>query len=125
MQVSMLVTPAAHLSALEKLFAWANEVDLACAWATAREGKADHWKCTDISKIRTAVIGVEFAQTEPWVLRIPCRRISASNKCVTTRATRRRLKQTQFLRSEKSKSSDMVCGYAHHLCMSNQLFSFS
>lgn len=69
MQVSMLVTPAAHLSALEKLFAWANQVDLACAWATAGEGKADHWKCTDISKIRMAVIGVEFAQTEPWVLR--------------------------------------------------------
>src|SRR6185503_6979910 len=52
-------------------------------------------------------------KTEPWVLRIPCRRISASNKCVTTRVTRRRLKHTQFLRSEKSKSWDMVCGYAH------------
>lgn len=69
MQVSLLVTPAAHTSALEKLFVWADEVDLACAWATANEGKAAHWKCIDVSKIRCAIIGVEFAHTEPWVLR--------------------------------------------------------
>jgi hypothetical protein len=69
MKVSMLVTPAAHLDELKELFAWADEVDLACAWASAGDGTAAHWKCIDVSKIRRAVIGVEFAQTEPWVLR--------------------------------------------------------
>ena len=58
MQVSMLVTPAAHLSALDELFAWADKVDIACAWATTGEGKAAHWKCIDVSKVRSAVIGV-------------------------------------------------------------------
>lgn len=69
MQISILSTPAAHARALAKLFAWANHVDLACAWATAGQGNAAHWKLIDIDKIRRAVIGVEFAQTEPWVLR--------------------------------------------------------
>lgn len=69
MQVSMLTTSEAHASALKALFAWAHDVDLACAWATASEGNAAHWKFIDVNKIRRAVIGVEFAQTEPWVLR--------------------------------------------------------
>ncbi len=83
MQVSMLVTPAAHLSALDELFAWADKVDIACAWATTGEGKAAHWKCIDVSKVRSAVIGVEFAQTEPWVLRTllehNCLRVGKAN----------------------------------------------
>lgn len=69
MHVSILRDAQAHARALKDLFAWADRVDLACAWATAREGRAPHWQSLDPDKIRRAVIGVEFAQTEPWVLR--------------------------------------------------------
>lgn len=38
------------------------------AWATAQEGKAAHWQALPLHKVRRAVIGTQFAQTEPWVL---------------------------------------------------------
>lgn len=69
MKVSILKSPAAHMSALRKLFVWAERVNLACAWATARDGSASHWQSIALDKVEQAVIGDEFAQTEPWVLR--------------------------------------------------------
>lgn len=69
MLVSVLSNAEAHTRALRELFEWADEVDMACAWATADEGRAAHWRLLNLEKIRRAVIGTEFAQTEPWVLR--------------------------------------------------------
>lgn len=69
MRVFILQDAEAHACALQDLVAWSNEVDLACAWATADKGRSPHWSLIDPGKIRRAVIGVAFAQTEPWVLR--------------------------------------------------------
>jgi hypothetical protein len=69
MKVSILKSPAAHAGALRELFAWADCVNLASAWATTHEGSARHWKSMNLEKVKKAVIGDEFAQTEPWVLR--------------------------------------------------------
>lgn len=54
---------------LAELFSWAETVDMAYAWATSRQGKADHWDNIDLRKLRKVVIGTQFAQTEPWVLK--------------------------------------------------------
>lgn len=68
MEVKLLDTTEASLDALEKLFRWADTVDLAYAWAGAKGGKADHWQALSLDKIGRALIGTQFAQTEPWVL---------------------------------------------------------
>lgn len=68
MEVKLLDTTKASLDALEKLFRWADTVDLAYAWAGAKGGKADHWQALSLDKIGRALIGTQFAQTEPWVL---------------------------------------------------------
>jgi hypothetical protein len=54
---------------LAELFSWAETVDMAYAWATSREGKADHWGRIDLRKLRKVVVGTHFAQTEPWLLK--------------------------------------------------------
>ena len=69
MKISVLKTAAEHRRALEELFLWAERVDLACAWANSSAGGASHWRLIDLDKIGKAVIGDQFAQTEPWVLR--------------------------------------------------------
>ncbi len=57
------------LDELGKLFEWAERVDFAYAWASSHEGKARHWRRVDQGKLSRALIGTQFAQTEPWVLR--------------------------------------------------------
>lgn len=69
MKTEILTTTRSTRDALERLFAWATSVDMAYAWASTRAGKAAHWRCIDIEKIGRAVIGTQFAQTEPWALR--------------------------------------------------------
>jgi len=68
MEVKLLDTTKASLDALEKLFRWADTVDLSYAWVGANGGKADHWQALSLDKIGRALIGTQFAQTEPWVL---------------------------------------------------------
>ncbi len=68
MDVKLLNTTEASLDALEKLFGWADTIDVAYAWAGARQGKAAHWQALRPEKIGRALIGTQFAQTEPWVL---------------------------------------------------------
>jgi hypothetical protein len=46
---------------------------------------------------------------DPCVVRMPCRRISASKNWVTTRVTQRKLKQMQFSIADRSSSLGMVC----------------
>ena len=49
------------------------------------------------------------------VVRIPCRRSSASKNLVITRDAQRKLKHTQFSVTEKSNSFGMRCAYAHQV----------
>lgn len=69
MKLKVLEAAADSLDALEKLYRWADTVQIAYAWASTSEGRAEHWRRLDVSKITRAVIGTQFAQTEPWVLR--------------------------------------------------------
>lgn len=68
MDVKILDSTEASVEALGKLFRWADWVDLTYAWAGAKQGKAEHWKALSLDKIGRALIGTQFAQTEPWVL---------------------------------------------------------
>lgn len=51
-----------------KLFAWADRVQMAYAWATSSAGTLQHWRAMHMRKIERAIIGTQFAQTEPWAL---------------------------------------------------------
>lgn len=66
--VTVLSRPPQTLSALRSLTTWADDLYLAYAWASSGRGRADHWDALPIPKVRKAVIGVHFAQTEPFVL---------------------------------------------------------
>lgn len=62
-------SPAASFSALTELVRWADELRLAYAWATSNDGQAAHWRTFPLAKVTQATIGIQFAQTEPAVLR--------------------------------------------------------
>jgi hypothetical protein len=66
--VTVLSNSAQTLAALRSLTTWADDLYLAYAWASSDRGRAEHWGVLPIRKIRKAVIGVHFAQTEPFVL---------------------------------------------------------
>jgi hypothetical protein len=55
---------------LQKLFQWADRVDMAFAWAGSDQERARHWKAMDLAKVGRAVIGTAFAQTEPRALEL-------------------------------------------------------
>lgn len=67
--VQVLTDPASTLAALKELAGWAEKIDLAYAWATTAGGSAAHWKALPLDRVRRAIIGIHFAQTEPYVLR--------------------------------------------------------
>lgn len=69
MKLKILSTATETQDALASLSQWAEYVDLAYAWASSSAGTAKHWRALDLRKVRHAVIGTQFAQTEPWVLR--------------------------------------------------------
>jgi HKD family nuclease len=69
MRVTVLSTPKDTLIKLQELCEWANTIDLAYAWATTQNGNSLHWKALNLNKVRYAIIGTQFAQTEPWILR--------------------------------------------------------
>jgi hypothetical protein len=65
----LIPSTAAALEALSALTEWAEQLDLAYAWASSATGSAAHWKALPLKKVRRAVVGTHFAQTEPFVLR--------------------------------------------------------
>jgi len=69
MKVTVLDSSEKLLDAVSGLFQWADHVDMAYAWAASSAGQAKHWRSLKLGKIQRAVIGTQFAQTEPWALR--------------------------------------------------------
>lgn len=69
LDVRVLADPLASYSAMKDLVTWAEALDLAYAWASSSGGSAAHWRLLPLDKIRRAIIGIHFAQTEPYVLR--------------------------------------------------------
>lgn len=69
MKIRVLHTAEELLEKLDALCVWAESIDLAYAWASTNGGKSGHWKALAHEKIRRALIGTQFAQTEPWVLK--------------------------------------------------------
>lgn len=61
-------TSAETLAALRDITDWAQEIWLAYAWASSDKGRAKHWKSLPLGKVTRAIIGVQFAQTEPDAL---------------------------------------------------------
>lgn len=66
--VRVITSAEALLAVLSQLCEWADELRLAFAWAHSQHGSAAHWLALDLSKTSRAVIGTEFARTEPYVL---------------------------------------------------------
>lgn len=62
-------SPSESLDALVSICAWAEDLFLAYAWVTSGNGQAAHWRALPLDKIRRAIIGIQFAQTEPRALR--------------------------------------------------------
>lgn len=69
MNVTVITGADALSKALANLFEWADNVDMAFAWAGSSMGAARHWQAMDIEKIKRAAIGIAFAGTEPAALR--------------------------------------------------------
>jgi len=69
-KTSILSCPEDSLAALKRLATWADEIHMAYAWVTSKNGKAEHWQSIPLSKIKRSVIGIHFAQTEPFILRV-------------------------------------------------------
>jgi hypothetical protein len=69
LDVRVLVDPLATHAALADLAGWAETLDLTYAWASSSGGSAAHWGVLPLDRVRRAIIGIHFAQTEPYVLR--------------------------------------------------------
>lgn len=65
----IIVDSKSLVAELASLSAWAEHIDIVFAWASSSGGSAAHWKALDLKKVRRAVIGVHFNQTEPAALR--------------------------------------------------------
>src|SRR5688572_9367986 len=66
--VKVLSSPADMLSSLRSIADWADHLYLAYAWASSDQGRAAHWRALPVENIKMAIIGIHFAQTEPWFL---------------------------------------------------------
>ena len=66
--VRVVVTSKAMVDELAALSEWADDIDIIFAWASSSRGNAPHWKAIDLNKVRRAIIGVHFNQTEPEAL---------------------------------------------------------
>jgi len=65
---TIITNTDALFAALQALVRTSSTVDLCVAWATSSNGQGRHWKELDLGKVRRAVIGTAFAQTEPAAL---------------------------------------------------------
>jgi len=70
-KVEFLSTPDKVLDALAELASWCSEWRMAVAWGGAAFGHGAHWQrlFPFLPKLRYAVVGLSFHQTEPWFLR--------------------------------------------------------
>lgn len=68
MKSTIITSTDALFAALQALIRKSSTVDLCVAWATSSNGQGRHWKELDLGKVRRAVIGTAFAQTEPVTL---------------------------------------------------------
>lgn len=68
LNVCALTSPSESATVLDELGQWADEIRFAYAWASSGEGNAVHWRAVPLDRIRRAVIGCAFAQTEPYIL---------------------------------------------------------
>lgn len=80
--VLVLSSARAALEHLRALVSWADSVYLAYAWASSGNGKAGHWMALDLSKVRQAVIGLHFNQTEPRALEVLLKEAPAALKVI-------------------------------------------
>ena len=64
-----IVTPKELAATLSDAFTWAEEIRMAYAWASSSNGRAEHWRLLPLRKLKQVVIGLHFAQTEPFVLK--------------------------------------------------------
>ncbi len=69
MHVTVISSPEVGLQAIRSIGEWAEGIEFAYAWVSTDRGKAAHWKALPLGKVTRAVVGTQFAQTEPWVLR--------------------------------------------------------
>ncbi len=56
------------MEALRGLCEWAREISLCYAWAASSGGSAEHWSVLPRERLKRVVLGIHFAQTEPFVL---------------------------------------------------------
>lgn len=68
METTVITDTDSLYSTFEELVGWAATLDLCVAWATSSAGKGRHWQALDLGKVRRAVVGTAFAQTEPAAL---------------------------------------------------------
>ncbi|HHA2494031.1 TPA: phospholipase D-like domain-containing protein [Stenotrophomonas maltophilia] len=68
MDITVITDSDSLYCTFEELIAWATTLDVCVAWATSSNGQGRHWEALDLAKIRRAVVGTAFAQTEPAAL---------------------------------------------------------
>ena len=68
MKTTVITNTAALLDSFQSLVRSSGSVDLCVAWATSANGHGPHWKELELDKVRYAIIGTAFAQTEPATL---------------------------------------------------------
>lgn len=67
--ITVIDTPVQMLKTLKELTTWAEDLHLAYAWISSGNGNAEHWRMLSLNKVRRAIIGIQFAQTDPGALR--------------------------------------------------------
>jgi len=68
LKATIITNTEALFASLQALIRASDTLDLCVAWATSAKGQGRHWKELDLSKVRRAVVGTAFAQTEPATL---------------------------------------------------------
>ncbi|MEN4902739.1 phospholipase D family protein [Luteimonas sp. TWI1437] len=68
MKTTIITDTKALFATLQTLTRTSSIIDLCVAWATSSKGQGRHWKALDLSKVRYAIVGTAFAQTEPAAL---------------------------------------------------------
>lgn len=68
MESTVITNTEALFASLQTLVRTSSIVDLCVAWATSSNGHGRHWKELNLDKVRRAVVGTAFAQTEPATL---------------------------------------------------------
>ncbi|MBD8636715.1 phospholipase D family protein [Stenotrophomonas sp. CFBP 13725] len=69
MKTTVITDTEALFAAFHTLTRTSSIVDLCVAWATSSNGQGRHWKALDLDKVRRAVVGTAFAQSEPSALK--------------------------------------------------------